>query len=63
MNKNKILTMEISALQLIERLSSVFKNAGEPNADLMADVIINNLEKSPVGLKTTRISSFRNKSR
>ena len=43
--------MEISALQLIERLSSVFKNAGEPNADLMADVIINNLEKSPVGLK------------
>jgi hypothetical protein len=51
MDKNKILTMEISALQLIERLSSLFKKTGEPHADILADVIINNLEKSPVGLK------------
>ena len=51
MNKDKILTMEIPANLLIQRLSGLFEKAGEPNAGLLADIIVSNLNKTEVGIK------------
>jgi hypothetical protein len=51
MDKHKILTMEIPANLLIQRLSGLFEKAGEPNAGLIADLIVSNLTKTEVGIK------------